>query len=223
VRGRTGVQKRLKPAAGIVEVRPSYSYVPYSGEDIGQPPLVRAGEGRLNRAHVSILYLASDAETAIAELRPHPGHLVSTATFRLVKPLLVADFATKDVRHFLSDSRLELLRTILSISDILNLPVQPEQGFLYGVTQLFSDAIRECGFDAVTFKSSVGPGINLVCFRSGSFEMEQGSERVHHVSGLRYEIEQLDAQPQTFDPKKFSEDKNDPLSTVLHGIVRSSH
>lgn len=219
-RGRVGVQARLKRNSHYPQGGHNFRYLPYTGKHIDRPPLALATEGRFNRARVSILYLASDTGTAVAELRPHPGHLVSTAKFRLKRDLKVANFASHDIRNFLSDSRLEDLRKILSIADVLNVPVQPEQRTLYAVTQLFADAVRAVGFEGLTFGSSVGTGTNLTCFVSDAFEMENGSEGVQEVISLEYRLAEMPVLPQHYDQDKFVKDEDSPLSTLLHGMAR---
>jgi hypothetical protein len=85
---------------------------------------------------------------------------------------------------------------------------------------LLSDAVRECGFDAVSFKSSLGTGNNLTCFKGDAFEMVARTERVQEVRGLRYEIAELPSQRQKFNKTKYEEDKNDPLSTLIHSMSK---
>lgn len=219
-RGRVGVQARLKKAHGYPQEGQSFRYLPYTEKSIDRPPLPLATEGRFNRARVSILYLASDTLTAVAELRPHPGHLVSTAKFRLKRDLKVANFSDHDIRNFLSDSRLEDLRTILSIADVLNVPVQPEHRSLYAVTQLFSDALRAEGFEGITFRSSVGVGTNLTCFASDVFEIVPGSETVQEVLSLQYRVSEVPMLPHDYDQEAFVKDEDSPLGTLLHGMAR---
>ena len=81
---------------------------PWLGSDIGAPPPLNAGIGRLNRAGVSMLYLASDSYTAIAEIRPHPGHYISLGGFRSVEPLRLADFNPNIALFSANDDRLDL-------------------------------------------------------------------------------------------------------------------
>ncbi len=219
-RGRVGVQARLRKKNPCFQVGQDFSYLPYSGKHIDRPPLTLATEGRFNRARVSILYLASDTHTAVAELRPHPGHLVSTARFRLKRNLKVANFANHDIRNFLSDSRLEDLRMILSIADVLNLPVQPEHRALYAITQLFSDALRAEGFEGLTFRSSVGAGTNLTCFSSDAFEILEGSEGVQEVISLEYRMAGMPKLQHDYDQEKFVKDEDGPLATLIHGMAR---
>lgn len=219
-RGRVGVQARLEQKSRDPQFGPDFRYLPYTGTHIDRPPLALATEGRFNRARVSIYYLATDQGTAVAELRPHPGHLVSTAKFRLKRDLKVANFASHDIRDFLSDSRLEDLRRILSIADVLNVPVQPEHRVLYAVTQLFAYAVRAAGFEGLTFKSSVGSGTNLTCFVSDALEMVEGSEGVQEVVSLEYRMAEMPVLPQDYEQVKFIKAEDSPLSTLLHGMAR---
>lgn len=218
IRGRIGSKASFIKEPMMSYEGPIRHYLPYTGSEIDRPPLTKATEGRMNRPRVSVLYLATDVKTAVSELRPHPGHLVSTAKFRSKREILVANFTSPDIRHFLDDERLEVLRTILSFSDVLNMPVQPEQKELYAVTQLFSDAIRESGFEAVTFKSSLGPGTNLTCFASDAFELVPDSESVYGVGSLNYEIAERRQMPKSFKSDEFKEIKEGPLSSLMHGL-----
>ncbi|WP_028605538.1 RES family NAD+ phosphorylase [Ottowia thiooxydans] len=216
-RGRIGVHSRLKK----VFCNPSefpFTYLPYSGKDIGHPPMLHASEGRFNRTRVSILYLASDRETAVAELRPHPGHLISTASFRLERDMVVANFGDLDIRKFLHDDRLRELRTILSLADILNVPVQPEHRFLYAATQLIADAVRAEGYNGLIFNSSVAFGFNLVCFDPNDCTVIASSEEIHEVRSLAYELSAVPALQQDEDESDYIKDEDSPLATLLHGV-----
>jgi len=221
-RARIGVKARLKPKSPAPLYSSHSQYLPFSLVDIDRPPVAKATEGRFNKDHVSILYLASDNTTAIAELRPHPGHLVSTAEFELMRPIRVADFSKHDIRGFLNDDRLEQLRRILSFGGILNLPIQPEHQVLYSLTQRLGDALRAAGFEAVSFRSSVGPGINLACFADDAFKQVPESEAVSEVRSLHYEIEPRAAVEQNYDSTEYEIDKDDPLATLFDGLARRS-
>ena len=222
-RARLGVKTRMrKKGALVLSAEKEKHYLPFSGAEIDRPPLSKATEGRFNRSGVSILYLATDSETAIAELRPHPGHLVSTARFELTRSIHVADFSTHDIRAFLSDDRLEDLRRILSFSAVLNLPVQPEYHALYILTHLFSDCIRDAGYEGLSFRSSVGIGHNLACFATDAFSLVPNSENVQEVRALKYELQPRNCLPQTYDPREFEGDGDDILSTLFDGLARNT-
>lgn len=220
-RARVGVKERLIPEyIDPPSHRVNYHYLPFSQQEINCPPIQSATEGRLNRARVSILYLASDQKTAISELRPHPGHLVSTSDFKLLRPIKIADFATHDIRDFLSDERLEIYRRILSISGVLNLPIQPEHHALYLCTQLLSDSIRKAGFDGISFRSSLGEGTNLACFAPTAFKQIRGSEAVFEVNCLKYDIVPRNTLPQDYDKSEFKSDSSSTFATLFHGLAK---
>lgn len=183
-RARVGLEKTWVNVEG--SYTPVYGYQGYAGTKVGAPPVHLATEGRLNRARESVMYLASDAATAVAEVRPHPGHLVSTATFQNTRPLRVADFARRNVLDFAADRRLEALWKILSLSSFITLPVIPESKHLYLATQLISDAVRLAGFDGVKFRSSVSKGENLVGFSPADFAYVEGSNQVVEVASVTY-------------------------------------
>lgn len=218
-RARIGVGKRLTHV--LADFDPDYYYLPYSGCDIGAPPVHLSSEGRLNRSRVSILYLASDRETAVAEVRPHPGHLVSTAEFVANAPSKIADFTSKDVRNFLSDPRLDDLRRIFSFNSLLNLPVPPDKREYYLITQLLSDCVREAGFDGVKFQSSLGSGDNIAIFLPERFSLVPGSEKAHGVRALSYVIDDESTLTQDYDASDFEEDSDDPFSTLFDILERT--
>lgn len=219
-RARVGVKSRLARRHPGPNQERDFRYLPYTGKEIDKPPLKLAAEGRFNRAHVSLLYLASHMKTAVAELRPHPGHIVSTAEFVLKRDLKIANFASHDIRKYLSDTRLERLRRILSIADVLNVPVQPEHRVLYSVTQLFSDVLREVGFDGLTYSSSLGAGHNLTCFIEDAFEEVPGKGTVQDVVELQYRIEPSGVIEAGDAADAWKEDGDSPLATLLHGMAR---
>lgn len=186
-RARLGVESKLiYQNISLTSLKRKLKYIPHSGEAISAPPFGSARGGRLNRQGVSVLYMASDVETAIAELRPHPGHLMSLGQFKAKESIKYANLADHDIREFLSDDLLNTLNHILSFSKVLNLPVQPENQSLYMATQLFSDAFRKAGFEAVSFRSSLGDGINFASFYPEHFEYVVDSGVVHKIKSLQY-------------------------------------
>jgi hypothetical protein len=62
-RARIGFEKKAIPVLSDWEPEPHYK--PFAEENIGAPPPFVASSGRMNRAGVSFLYLASDPETAL--------------------------------------------------------------------------------------------------------------------------------------------------------------
>jgi hypothetical protein len=122
-RARIGVEERaIHYSTGEI------ANVPYSGKSLLAPPPPAATPGRLNRSGVSFLYVASDVPTAVAEVRPHPGHLVSTGEVRRTHPCKLADFTRVWLANFAdSDESLGNFRFLRTIERDFSTPVAPEE------------------------------------------------------------------------------------------------
>lgn len=124
-RARMGAKRR---AADFHEIGapPQYFFEPHKDKAIGAPPVGVATAGRVNRPGVSYLYLASNSETAAAEIRPHPGELVSVGMFEVNKDLRVVDLRTHDLtKLWRTDSQLEILEFIIAMEKIFATAAPP--------------------------------------------------------------------------------------------------
>jgi hypothetical protein len=133
-----------------------------------------------------MLYLASDAQTAISEIRPHPGHHISVGGFSNPDALRVADFDPDIAIFATSDARLALYETIFSFDQTMSMPVTPERKNSYLLTQLLAEVLRRRGFDGVRFRSSVSNGTNLCVFYPKKFEFVEGHSTVHRLESVQY-------------------------------------
>tara|TARA_R110001599_G_scaffold336132_1_gene553643 strand:+ start:10058 stop:11257 length:1200 start_codon:yes stop_codon:yes gene_type:complete len=185
-RARTGVKKVFSEHNGGFEY--DTVYVPYTCDEIGALPPPKANLGRMNRAGVSVLYLANQIDTAIAEIRPHPDHLISVGGFVAARDLRVAKFNVSISDFCASDERLDLFSNIYHIDSLMGSPVTPEGRHKYLLTQLLSEVLIKRGFDAVSFRSSVGGGQNLCAFEPAVFTFDEKHSLVKRVKELRYEI-----------------------------------
>lgn len=146
--------------------------VPFSLDEMGPPPEHLATHGRANPVGIPYLYLASDRETAVSEVRPHTGELASVAEFNLVQKLEIVDLRWP--RRTISPFLLASDEVPLNIGDIgfleqlgeeLTRPVRPQSAaFDYIPTQYLCEFIKACEFQGVMYRSSVGEGVNLALF-----------------------------------------------------------
>lgn len=181
-RARIGVQDSQEDVLSFCT-----EYFPYGATQLGAPPQLVANSGRLNRTGVSFLYLASERSTAINEVRPHPGHRVSTGSFRSMTDLKVADFSGLKIEDFSgSDALLDEYWLLRSIDNAFSLPVPPEERARYMLTQLLTDGTRHLGFDGVAYRSSVGQGTNYAFFDPSSWEYIEGSGQAVRVDRVDY-------------------------------------
>jgi RES domain-containing protein len=186
-RARMGAKRR---AANFQDIGgPSiYFYEPHQENSLGAPPVGMAAGGRVNRPGVSYLYLASDLETAAAEIRPHPGEFVSVGCFDITKDLKVVDLRTHDLRKlWRTDEELEMLELIVAMEKIFATAAPPSNRGPYTVTQFLGELFRRLGFEGVMFRSTVGEGENLVVFDPTHSKWVDGSCRAIDVRKVSYE------------------------------------
>jgi hypothetical protein len=157
------------------------------GNEVGEDPVGfgfkrmspranQATEGRANAAGVSVLYLASEEETAVAEVGPWIGSAVSLAQFKIGRDLKALDLS---VRHGQSSLNLKYIlgeetpdavakeKAIWTdIDDAFSRPVsRSDDGGDYAPTQILAELFRYAGYDAIVFRSQFGKkGYNLVLF-----------------------------------------------------------
>lgn len=164
------------------------TYIPYKKNEIGAPWPRIATEGRFNRAGTSYLYLASNLETAINEIRPSVGHCVSIGKFRIEKKVNIVDFSNLDFYDYAtSDDKIDEYVKLKSIEEILCIPNPDKE---YRLTQGFSDAFILLGYDGIKFKSSVSyDTYNIVLFNRSCAEYIDGTHKVVEIKGLKYDIE----------------------------------
>lgn len=144
----------------------------YPADKMGAPPKQRAAHGRANPAGIPYLYLASDAETAVSEIRPHTGETATVAEFELPEALKIVDL--REPRRSISPFLLvrddkELDRGDIGFLDQLGReltrPIVPQTAAIdYIPTQYLCEYIKSCGFDGIIYSSSVGDGVNLALF-----------------------------------------------------------
>ncbi|WNJ86964.1 RES domain-containing protein [Pseudomonas canadensis] len=116
---------------------------------LGPPPVGAGSAGRMNARGVSVFYGATDAHTAIAEVRAPVGSQVVTATFKVTRALRLLNLAAlskirpnRDLGYF-DPKRLEQAQRCAFLAELqsqLLLPVMPEmvdQGYL--ITQVVAD------------------------------------------------------------------------------------
>jgi hypothetical protein len=128
----------------------------------------RAREGRANPRGIPFLYGATRKETAMAEVRPWNGSLISLGVFQTNRPLRVCNLRTHYKRHHYWGGvpRREIDRTVLAdLDDAFSRPIEEGEDHAdYTPTQVIAEAFKAEGFDGLAYRSSLGPGFNFVFF-----------------------------------------------------------
>jgi hypothetical protein len=144
-------------------------------QDLGTHPSTLAGAGRMNARGISVFYGASDAKTAVKEVRPPVGSMVAVARFNILRGLRLLDLTalkTVDSGGSLFDpATLVAMQkgSFLSLlSHTMSRAVMPhEEASEYLTTQAVADYLAsEIGLDGIVFPSvqSGYSGTNVVLF-----------------------------------------------------------
>jgi len=149
--------------------------VPLSRERM-KPPLEwvldgRAPEGRINPKGIPFLYAATHMRTAIGEVRPSLGDLVSVAELRTSRDIRLINCTTDEgkIRTIIyfkepgaEQKRLAVWR---DIDRAFSRPVTASDDRAdYAATQFIAEVFRRHGFDGIAYRSSFGPGHNIALF-----------------------------------------------------------
>jgi hypothetical protein len=134
--------------------------------DLMAPPVGVAQAGRANPPGLSYLYVASDRDTALAEVRPTVADVVSVAQFEATRNFKLVDLS--DPRSQISPFRLgiETLSNVRAemaflsmLSEDLTRPTPVHKApFDYLATQYLCELIKRIGYDGVRYRSSLKSG-----------------------------------------------------------------
>lgn len=144
------------------------------------PPINLASAGRMNAQGISVFYGSTEADVAIAEVRPPVGSNVTVAKFSIIRQLRLLDLtALKDVRDggsFFDPSlkeRLERVAFLQSLGERITRPVMPDdESFDYLPTQAIADFLateNDPPIDGIISRSSQSKsGRNVVLFQKAA-------------------------------------------------------
>jgi RES domain-containing protein len=138
--------------------------------EVRAPPRDKAPAGRANRKNEPVLYLASDEETALAEVRAWKGMAVAVTKFEVKNRLLLVSLLHYKLPKSpffeeLLQWKVQLAELFGRLADELSRPVivhEDEQ--VYFSTQYLADWVRKARYHGIEYPSAMGPGSNLVIF-----------------------------------------------------------
>ncbi|ULA66886.1 MAG: RES domain-containing protein [Nitrospira sp.] len=164
-------------------------------EEMGAPPPDKTPAQRANRKGEPVMYMATDLQTALAEVRAWKGAPISIAKMRTTNELNILDL-TKPYHldtPFFHESlqwNIETNGLMNRFAEELSRPVMPHEAeVLYRPTQHLCDLVRAAGCDGIAYPSAMGPGHNVVLFDSRTAVPEELSH--HRVDGLTFKARNL--------------------------------
>ena len=162
----------------------------YEINQMGAPKSFQASAGRANPEGISCLYLSSDVETTLNEVRAGVHDFVTVGKFILRKDIDVVDF--KNIHNISPFLELDFTqhainkRNLIKIGDEIAKPLRRSDSFLdYLPTQYISDFIKSKGYYGIEFKSTMCmDGYNLAIFNETLFECIE--VEVRKIESLQY-------------------------------------
>lgn len=168
--------------------------VPY-GTDRMKPRKNRGFEGRVNPKGITYLYLATNRDTALAEVRPWIGSLISVGQFKMCRELRVVNCTTNDkIPIYLEGepSAAERERSVWTYIDraFAEPVMRTDDVAKYVPTQILAELFKAEGFDGLGYRSSLGPGHNIGLFDLDAVDVIADSLKLFEVKALNYKFEQ---------------------------------
>jgi len=157
-----------------------------TAEQLGSPPESRASANRMSPAGISMFYGATDLETAIAEIGAHsPDAYAVTGQFVPMRDIRLVDLTHLPKLPSIFDPTQRLAYHVAKflsqfVEDLgQSIVLDGREHIEYVPTQVFTEYLRLSfpgRVDGLMFKSTQGPGSNVVVFCGPKFCADKGSE-----------------------------------------------
>ena len=163
-----------------------------------KPLVENAREGRANPKGIPYLYVASDKETAMAEVRPWLKSIMTLGELKIKKELKILDFSlfqgnmNFSIYFKKNASKKEVNDAVwLEIDNAFSKPTKiAETTSDYAPTQIISEFVRSEGYDGIAYKSSFGDGHNLVLFDIESADVVNCT--IHQAVEIKHKFEEME-------------------------------
>ncbi len=192
---------RIIPAESILwraQIGHGFDPYVYEGEHIADTPAPlpkermkplhgKAAEGRANPKGIPYLYLANKLETALCEVRPWLGSLVSIGQFEIIRELEVVNFFNTEIRHLLyleePDQKEREKSVWMDIDQAFSQPITLTDRIIkYVPTQIIAEMFKAEGFDGISYRSAYTNDYNVMLFDIDAAEI---------INCFLYEVERI--------------------------------
>lgn len=158
----------------------------FNEEESGRAPESFVRAGRINKEWESIWYLASDAYTAMAEVRPGVREQISVAEYRVNGNYVVNILNFANDRILMKEGfdktgtaleKYEINEIFVLMQKILTLPAYNER--TYFISNIVADMLKNAGVSGVKYKSFYGKGYNLAIWDTDKKIIEYCGSKVY--------------------------------------------
>ncbi len=135
-----------------------------------KPTAEYASDGRVNPRGIPCLYLATEQETAVSEIRPWIGSVVTLSQFETTKALKIIDCASDEPRTpiFIGEPEPKDREDAVwaHINKSFSSPVTRNEDIQkYIPTQILAELFKSNGMDGIAYRSNFGDkGVNIALF-----------------------------------------------------------
>lgn len=160
-----------------------------------KPLIGQALEGRANPKGIPCLYLSSNKNTALAEIRPWVGTLISISKFKINKKIRIIDCSVSHnlkIPFYLGEleplGREEVIWAF--IDKAFSRPVQSTDNMAdYVPTQIIAELFKNRGFDGIKYQSNLGTGKNVMLFNMDLTEIVSSS--LYETSKIKFNFKEI--------------------------------
>lgn len=182
----------------------------------------RAKEGRVNPKGIPVLYLSTRPETAMSEVRPWIGSLVSCAQFKTTRALQIvdlSDYHEKSLVIYFDEQDVSKRKESVwaQIVEAFYRPTTDSDDTAdYIPTQVIVEFFKTKGYDGIAYKSAFGDdGCNIALFNPDDAELT--SYALHKVQSAEFTFKQAE------NPYRIEDDgRIKTMSIDVIGPARSS-
>lgn len=181
--------------------------LPFSSKRM-KPRSDRSVEGRVNPKGIACLYVANNSKTAIAEIRPGKGAIVSVAVLKAVRNLRVVDCLSYHDRSGVAS----LIGVYQIIGNKFSAPKKEDirddvwthidRAFSeptdkmddqadYIPTQVIAEVLKNERYDGIAYKSQFGEGINIALFDLNAATVTE--RMLYEVTDIKIEASRFNA------------------------------
>lgn len=165
---------------------------PFSPERM-KPLIDRAREGRANPKGIPYLYGANRKDTALAEVRPWIGSLISLGVFEIKKDLTIINTTTENhpLHIYFEEPEPQEREKVVweDIDRAFSKPVSPNDEVAdYVPTQIIAELFKYNGLEGIVYTSALGTGSNIVLFDLDSANLVSCS--LYEVKDIEFNFKQ---------------------------------
>ena len=179
----------------------------FSLSELGAPCPDKARAGRANHKGKPVLYLASDDETAFAEVRAWKGTAVAIAQMEVKKRLSIVSLLHYELPEspFFDDLlkwKVQLAHLFDRLAYEFSLPMlKDEDEKMYFSTQYLCDWVIKAEYDGIEYPSAMGNGFNVVVFNPDY--VEPINLEYVRVKGIQHNFQNLNTNEPIYEEGPF--------------------